>query len=103
MTLSNLQNLVRIGELHEEPVDKKEFEGLVKSAMDRLQDAHVERLSHASRFDLAYNAAHALALAALRYHGFRSDKRYLVFQCLTHTVNLSKAKTRIFSLCHEPW
>jgi hypothetical protein len=28
---------------------------------------------------------HALALTALRRQGYRSDKRYLVFQCLAHT------------------
>lgn len=101
MTLENLKNLVKIGELNEEPVDKKEFEGLVASASDRLNDVLNGDLSHASRFDLTYNAAHALALAALRYLGYRSDKRYLVFQCLPHTLSLSKSKTRIFILCHE--
>lgn len=101
MTLENLKNLVKIGELNEEPSDKTEFEGLVASASDRLNDAQNGSLSYASRFDLAYNAAHALSLAALRLHGYRSDKRYLVFQCLPHTVGLSKSKTRVFSLCHE--
>ncbi|PHX41892.1 hypothetical protein AO263_27875, partial [Pseudomonas sp. NZIPFR-PS5] len=55
----------------------------------------------ASRFDLAYNAAHALALAALRLKGYRSDRRYLVFQCLPHTLNLDKVRVRLFALCHE--
>lgn len=41
-----------------------------------------------SRFDLAYNAAHALALAALRARGYRSDNRYVVFQALPHTLGL---------------
>lgn len=49
------------------------------SAMARLNDAQTPSLSFASRFDLAYNAAHALALTALRLSGYRSDKRYLVF------------------------
>ncbi len=101
MTLGNLRNLVKIGKLNEEPVNKKEFEGLVSSAADRLNDVLKGNLSFASRFDLTYNAAHALALAALRFHGYRSDKRYLVFQCLPHTVGFSKLKTRIFALCHE--
>jgi hypothetical protein len=85
MTLENLKNLAKIGDLRQEPFDKNEYAGLVESAKDRLQDAYLENLSYASRFDLAYKAAHALALAALRYHGYRSDKRYLVFQCLIHT------------------
>ena len=47
-----------------------------------------EGLSLESRFDLAYNAGHALALAALRFRGYRSESRYLVFQCLQHTIDL---------------
>lgn len=101
VTLENLRNLVKIGELNEEPADKKEFQGLLVSASDRLNDVLNGNLSYASRFDLTYNAAHALALAALRFHGYRSDKRYLVFQCLPHTLGLSKSKTRIFGLCHK--
>jgi hypothetical protein len=78
----NLKNLARSGSLKAEPTDMKECEGLLRSAIDRLKDAHNPALSFASRFDLAYNAAHALALTALRLQGYRSDKRYLVFQCL---------------------
>lgn len=97
----NLDNLVRSGGLKVEPPDRKECEGLLRSAIDRLQDAHSESLSFASRFDLAYNAAHALALTALRLCGYRSDKRYLVFQCLEHTLGLGKAQVRLFDLCHN--
>jgi hypothetical protein len=45
-----------------------------------LKDAHHQGLSLESRFDLAYNAAHALCLAALRWHGYRSGNRFIVFQ-----------------------
>lgn len=48
----------------------------------RLKDAANATLGLESRFDLAYNAAHALSLAALRWHGYRSENRYLVFQTL---------------------
>ena len=58
-------------------------------------------MAFTSRFDLAYGAAHGLALAALRASGHRSDKRYLVFQCLIHTSMLDKSHIRLFSLCHE--
>lgn len=101
MTIDNLKNLAKTGTINTEAVDKVEFDGLVSSATDRLNDVINGQLSYAGRFDLTYNAAHALALAALRFHGFRSDKRYLVFQCLPHTLGLSGAKTRIFSLCHD--
>ncbi|PMZ75462.1 hypothetical protein [Pseudomonas sp. FW305-70] len=97
----NLENLVRSGGLKAEPPDRKECEGLLRSATDRLQDAHSSALSFASRFDLAYNAAHALALTAMRLQGFRSDRCYLVFQCLVHTLGLNKIQVRLFALCHE--
>jgi hypothetical protein len=97
----NLDNLLRSGGLKAEPPDRKECEGLLRSPVDRLTDAHATSLSFASRFDLAYNAAHGLALTALRLCGYRSDKRYLVFQCLAHTANASKLQVRLFALCHE--
>lgn len=97
----NLENLVRSGGLKAEPPDRKECEGLLRSAAERLKDAHIASLAFASRFDLAYNAAHALALTALRLRGFRSDKRYLVFQCLAHTLDLGKLQVRVLALCHE--
>ena len=97
----NLDNLLRTGGLKAEPPDRKECEGLLRSASDRLQDARNPALSFASRFDLAYNAAHALALTALRLQGYRSDRRYLVFQCLAHTLAVSKAQVSLFALCHD--
>jgi len=96
-----LENLVKINQLNSEPPDKNEFEGLVKGAVDRLKDSQLEILSFASRFDLAYSSAHGLALAALRAAGYRSDKRYLVFQCLVHTTDMDKVQIRIFSACHD--
>ena len=87
MALENLENLVRIDQLKAEPPDQAEFNGLVDSAKRRLKDTKIDALSEEGRFSLAYGAAHALALAALRWHGYRSENRYLVFQCLQHTVN----------------
>jgi hypothetical protein len=69
----SLEKLVRIKKLNNEPPDKREFEGLIKAATERLNDAENEALAYASRFDLAYGAAHGLALAALRASGYRSD------------------------------
>ena len=98
---ANLENLQRSGGLKAEPPDRKECDGLMRSARDRLRDAGNPGLSFASRFDLAYNAAHAIALTALRLQGYRSDKRYLVFQCLVHTSDASKVQVRLLALCHE--
>jgi len=96
-----LENLLKINQLKKEASDKREFDGLLNSAKDRLKDAGNTSLSYSSRFDLAYNAAHGFALALLRASGYRSDKRYLVFQCLAHTTELSRVHIRIFSKCHE--
>lgn len=96
-----LENLAGRKLLHREPADERECVGLIKAAGERLADASKSDLAYSSRFDLAYNAAHGLALAALRAAGYRSDKRYLVFQCLEHTSTLSPAAIRILSIAHE--
>jgi hypothetical protein len=101
MGKQELDNLVKIGKLKAEPAAREEFDGLVSSGRRRLVDSQNESLSSDSQFDLAYNAAHALALAALRQNGYRSENRYLVFQVLTHTLGLDAATCRIFSKCHD--
>ena len=53
------------------------------------------------RFTSAYNAAHAAALAALRWHGYRSENRYTVFQCLPHTLGWSAVQWRILDIAHQ--
>lgn len=101
MASSPLDNLVRIGKLKDEPPAQAEFDGLVRSGLVRLRDAENATLSLESRFDLAYNAAHALSLAALRWHGYRSENRYLVFQSLTHTLALDAAQWRVLDQAHN--
>ena len=101
MSHPQLDNLVRIGSLRTEPAAESELEGLIRSGMHRLDDAAREELSVESRFDLAYNAAHALALAALRFRGYRSASRYLVFQCLQHTIDLPQAQWRVLDQAHR--
>lgn len=87
--------------LRAEPPDQREFEGLIRSGHARLRDALNESLSIESRFDLAYNAAHAFCLAALRWHGYRSSNRYVVFQLLPHTLDLGPAVWRVLDKCHN--
>jgi hypothetical protein len=72
MPSPHLDNLVRIGQLKAEPAVQAEIDGLMRSGAARIKDAENEQLSIESRFDLAYNAAHAFSLAALRFHGYRS-------------------------------
>jgi len=101
MTSPNLENLAKIGKLKKEAVGQAEFDGLVKSGRARLADARTAKLALESRFDLAYNASHALALAALRWQGYRSENRYLVFQCLEETLGLKPEQWRVLALCHQ--
>ena len=101
MTSQKLDNLVKTGKLKVEPGSQSEFDGLLCSARARLIDARNETLSIESRFDLAYNASHALALAALRWHGYRSENRYLVFQALEQTLGVAPEIWRVLAKCHE--
>jgi hypothetical protein len=87
--------------LAKEPPDAKEFAGLVRSGLARLRDANNVANSLDSRFDLAYSAAHAFCLAALRHHGFRPSRRYIVFQVLPDTLGLGPEVWRVLSKCHD--
>lgn len=101
MTSAKLDNLVRIGKLKHEPPREDELAGLRRSGLSRLADAENKKLAYESRFDLAYNAAHALALYALRRLGYRSENRYLVFQVLPETAGLAAGHWRVLAKAHE--
>lgn len=101
MGKQELDNLVRIHKLKLEAPSRKEFDGMVRSARTRLADARNEDLAPDSRFDLAYGAAHRLALAALRHQGYRSEDRITVFQTLVHTLGTDNADVQIFLRAHN--
>jgi hypothetical protein len=101
MSSPSLDNLVKTGQLKVELFNQQEFSGLVRSGQARLKDALKTTLAIESRFDLAYNAAHALALAALRRHGYRSNNRFVVFQVLPHTVGVGPEVWRVLAKCHD--
>lgn len=101
MGLQQLDNLVRTRQLKAEAGSQVEIDGLLRSGHARLKDAQLEKLSLDSRFDLAYNAAHAFSLAALRWHGYRSENRYLVFQCLEHTAKIPAEQWRVLDQAHR--
>lgn len=101
MGKAELDNLVRIKRLKLEPGSRAEFDGMVRSARTHLADAQNESIDTDSQFDLAYGAAHRLALAALRQHGYRSEDRITVFQTLVHTVNSDRADIQIFLKAHN--
>jgi hypothetical protein len=99
---SPLENLSGPGRsLRKEPGDAKEFAGLKRSGQARLADATNTTNSLEGRFDLAYNAAHALCLAGLRWHGYRPSNRFIVFQVLPHTLGLGPEVWRVLAKCHD--
>jgi hypothetical protein len=99
---SPLDNLAsKSDSLRREAPDAAEYAGLIRSATVRLIDAEKADNSLESRFDLAYNAAHALCLAALRHAGYRARNRYIVFQVLPHTLGLGPEVWRVLAKCHQ--
>lgn len=101
MSLPELDNLVRINQLKAEPRNVQEVTRMLAMAQTRLSDASLGNLSLEGRFTSAYNAAHAAALAALRWHGYRSENRYTVFQCLTHTLGWPANRWRVLDAAHQ--
>lgn len=87
---NNLANLARAGQLAAEPTSAGEIGRLLKNADDQLRDSGIKSVSAAGRFMLAYNATHALALAALRAEAYRPSTsqghRKIIFQVLEATA-----------------
>ncbi len=101
MGLPALDNLVRIGQLKAEPRNETEARRMLAMARTHLADARTAGPSATGRFLSAYSAGHAAALAALRWHGYRSENRYTVFQCLTHTVGWPAPRWRVLDAAHQ--
>jgi hypothetical protein len=98
---AELERLGEQGLLQREAPIRGEFQGLVESGAKRLADAQRPENSLESRFDLAYGASHSLPLAALRWHGYRPERRYVVFQALAHTLGLPASTWRVLAKCHQ--
>ena len=92
---------MRVGQFKSEPCAETEFDGLLRAGSTAMADARNEVLAPQSRFALAYSAAHAFALGALRWHGYRSHNRYVVFQAVPHTLGLGAQITRVLSKAHQ--
>ena len=94
---SPLENLSGPGKpLRQEPPDEQEYSGLKRCALARLANSTKNSNSLESRFDLAYNAAHALCLAALRWHGYRAANRYIAVSA-PNTFERSKLPRAVMS------
>ena len=101
MSQPALDRLVSAGQLKTEARNDAEIQRMLTLAHTRLDDAGLAAVSVEGRFTSAYNAAHATALAALRWHGYRSENRYIVFQCLTHTVGWPAQRWRVLDVAHR--
>lgn len=101
MAKAALDNLVRIGQLKAEPAGEAEAGRMLQIARSHLADAQLKEVSLHGRFAAAYSASHAAALAALRWHGYRSEHRFTVFQCLEHTVQWEAVRWRALDLAHQ--
>ena len=96
-----LANLARIGQIKAEPRNDAEIVRMLGMARTRLADAQLSNLSMEGRFTSAYNAAHMAALAALRWHGYRSENRFTVFLCLAHTLGWPALRWRVLDAAHR--
>ncbi|MCI1015890.1 hypothetical protein HWE04_18680 [Herbaspirillum sp. C7C2] len=101
MGINELENLLRLGQLKAEPPANAEIEIHLQSGRDRLRDALLPGLSLSSRFLLGYSAAYAFSLAALPRQGFRPVNRYVVFQCLPHTLGVGPEIWRLLAQAHD--
>jgi hypothetical protein len=90
----SLDSLVKAGRLRREPTSRQEIARFLATADTSLADAAIAALSPAGRFKHAYDAAHALALCALRAHGLRPASvpghRAVVFQALAMTISAER-------------
>ena len=101
MSSAALQNLARIGQLKAEPASALDIQRLLNMAQKHLEDAKRQSNSIEGRFISAYSVGHAAGLAALRWHGYRSENRYQVFQTLPHTVGWTAVQWRQLDSAHN--
>lgn len=101
MSIPELENLVRVKQLKHEPCAPVELDRMLAMAKKHLDDASRESNSLEGRFLSAYSAGHAAGLAALRWHGYRSENRYQVFQALPHTIGWPAAQWRQLDSAHN--
>jgi hypothetical protein len=96
----SLQNLLKIGQLKEHPLDATEVQRLLAADARNLADARVTTISPETRFDAAYKAIMQAALAALMANGYRPDTNkpghhVTVVQGLTLTIELAPARVKM--------
>jgi len=103
MTLENLRNLEKIGQLKNHVTSREEVQRLLDAARRNLTDADVEVISCETRFDSAYKAVMQLALAAMMANGFRPDTsrpghHMTVIQSLPQTIGLPTERMAVLDV-----
>lgn len=103
MTLENLRNLEKIGQLKSHVTSREEMQRLLDAARRNLSDADVEVISCETRFDSAYKAVMQLALAAMMANGFRPDTNrpghhMTVIQSLPQTIGLPTERMAVLDV-----
>jgi hypothetical protein len=95
-----LDNLLRIGRLHEHDPTASEIIRLLDAAARNLDDARVEAISRETRFDAAYKAIMQSSLAAMYANGYRpatgkGGHHAVVQQALPKTIGLDNERVAI--------
>src|SRR5438874_4474506 len=88
---NSLDRRAATGALSKAPATQIELDRRVETARVLLRDAGIASLSMHSRFGLACEAARGLALAALRWHGYRPSNAEIMFELLPQMLGLSDA------------
>ena len=101
MSSDALSNLAKIGKIKAEPMNRAEIDRMLVMARKRFADSGYMQVSQEGRFTSVYNAIHGAALAALRWHGYRSENRYIVFQSLGHTLEWPASQWRVVDAAHQ--
>ncbi len=95
-----LDNLVKIGRLHEHAPTASEILRLLDAARRNLADSRVNAVSRETRFDAAYKAIMQSALAAMYANGFRpatgeGGHHAVVQQALPKTIGLANQRVAV--------
>ncbi|OGA35167.1 MAG: hypothetical protein A3G80_00340 [Betaproteobacteria bacterium RIFCSPLOWO2_12_FULL_62_13b] len=100
-----MRNLERTGALRHEAASAAEIHRLFDLARSSLSSAGLKSNALEVRYQVAYGAAHYLALAALRANNFRTaareGHRQLVFQLLPHTAGIDSSVAMALDRAHR--
>lgn len=98
-------NLIKINSLKESDRDEDELQQYINVGTDLLRDAQNAALSPYSRYMLAYDGIHSLAMAVLLHYGTRpgNDKghRSIAFEKLIDELKIDLGLRKIIKDAHD--